>query len=58
MKTETIFKYYFEPVNIHGEVWIMKPKFNNLETIICCSYSSCYKQAEKQIEGIFKFVKP
>jgi hypothetical protein len=58
MKTEIIFKYYMEPYNIHGDVWVMKPKLNNLETIVCCSYSGCYEQAKKQIEGIFKFVKP
>jgi hypothetical protein len=58
MKTETVFKYFNEPYQLHEEVWIMRPRFTNLEVVISCSYKTCFEIAEKHIKSIFKYVKP
>ena len=49
-KVNEILKVFMEPRQFHEEVWMMKPKYNNFEIVIACSYGKCWKEAEKQIE--------
>ncbi len=54
MKIETVLEYYSEPRQMDGEIWVMKPKLEGMETLFSCSYFACLKRAEKEIETILK----
>ncbi len=54
---ELILKYFNEPQQYHDDCWIMRPRFNNFDTIISVSYERCWEEAQRQIENHF-IVKP
>jgi hypothetical protein len=54
----TIFKYFMEPCQFHGDVWIMRAKFTPFDTIVSTTYDQCFDHAQEQIDNHFKIVEP